>query len=148
MKRNTVVRSLIDVNILVALAIPEHPNHHRAHRWFQHEPNRKWATCPQTQAGFLRAGSILLGATPAALQLLHQTLIENGNNPNHEFWPDSIDLRDATEIFRASIHNPNQITSLQLLLLAHHHHAQLVTMDKGILELARGTRYANSVHFI
>ncbi len=49
---------------------------------------------------------------------------------------------------RSRVIGPNQITDLQLLILAHKHHGQLATLDKGIRELARGTRYANSLHVI
>lgn len=49
---------------------------------------------------------------------------------------------------RARILGPNQITNLQLLVLAHKHHGKLATLDNSILELARGTRYANSLHLI
>lgn len=49
---------------------------------------------------------------------------------------------------RDRILGANQITDVQLLLLAHKHHGQLATLDKGIRELAAGTRYANSVTVI
>jgi len=55
------------------------------------------------------------------------------------------DLRDASELVRTRLLGPNQITDLQLLLLAHKHRGQLATMDTGIRELAANTRYANSV---
>lgn len=139
------MRCLLDVNVLVALSIPQHTGHPRVIRWFKQEPGRKWATCPQTQAGFLRVGAVLLGSSRQSLQLLYAGLLHDCESPNHEFWPYSLDLRDATDIFKTRILGPNQITDLQLLLLAHKHHGQLVTLDAGIPELARGTRYANSV---
>jgi predicted nucleic acid-binding protein len=46
---------------------------------------------------------------------------------------------------RSRVLGPNQITDLQLLLLAHKHRGQLATLDTGIRELAAGTRYAGSL---
>jgi predicted nucleic acid-binding protein len=56
-----------------------------------------------------------------------------------------VDLRDLTDSLRARLTGHNQITDLQLLLLAHRHRGQLATFDTGLRELASGTRYANSL---
>lgn len=72
-------------------------------------------------------------------------LEHNSNHSNHEYWSTDIDLNQIEPSLKSRILGPNQITDLQLLLLAHRHHGQLVTLDKGIAELARGTRYANSL---
>lgn len=41
--------ALLDVNVLVALFDPAHPNHEDAHRWFGRNRKRGWATCPMTK---------------------------------------------------------------------------------------------------
>lgn len=56
-----------------------------------------------------------------------------------------IDLAELDPTLRPRIIGPNQIADLQLLLLAHKHRGQLVTLDKGLHELAHGTKYANSL---
>lgn len=46
------MRFLLDVNVQVALSFPESESHRAAQRWFSAQPDRLWATCPLTQAGF------------------------------------------------------------------------------------------------
>jgi hypothetical protein len=45
---------LLDVNILIALADPNHIHHGRARGWFLSEHREAWATCPLTENGFIR----------------------------------------------------------------------------------------------
>lgn len=144
-RKSTGVRCLLDVNILVALAIPEHADHPRVYRWFRREPDRKWATCAHTQAGFLRVGCLMLGNSRENLHLLYEGLIHDCQSPHHEFWSSGIDLTELDPALKSRLLGPNQIADLQLLLLAHKHRGQLVTLDKGLHELARGTKYANSL---
>jgi uncharacterized protein len=49
--------ALLDVNVLVALAWPNHIHHRAAHRWYAAHRAQGWATCPPTQAGFVRVSS-------------------------------------------------------------------------------------------
>lgn len=136
---------LPDVNVLVALAFPDHPSHRSAQNWFTKEPNRRWATCPLTQAGFLRVCYAQLGRTHAALSLALAGLEQNCSSPNHACWPVDIDLRDLTVPQRARLIGHNQLADMQLLMLAHRHAGQLVTFDTGLRGLAAGTRFANSL---
>lgn len=142
------MRSLLDANVLIAIGVPSHPAHRKVHDWMRREPDRKWATCALTQAAYLRQVCRYLGNTRDSFNRALAALTEDCNSPNHEFWFFEIDLRELATEMRSRIYGPNQITDLQLILLAHHHHGQLVTMDKGIVELARGTRYANTVHLL
>src|ERR1700756_5032429 len=48
---------LLDVNVLVALSWPEHEAFARSHRWFPRHAAAGWATCPITQARFVRVVS-------------------------------------------------------------------------------------------
>ena len=45
---------LPDVNVLVAIAWPEHTFHASAVAWFDAHADNGWATCPITELGFLR----------------------------------------------------------------------------------------------
>ena len=139
------MRCLLDVNVLVALVLPRHPFHPRVHNWFRQSQDRLWATCPLTQAGFLRIGTKFLGGSREDLQTAYTHLEHDCRGENHEFWPMDIDLAELDPALRPRILGPNQIADLQLLLLAHKHRGQLVTLDKGLHELARGTKYANSL---
>ena len=45
---------LLDVNVLVALVRPKHEKHEIVMRWFRASGGKHWATCPFTEAGFVR----------------------------------------------------------------------------------------------
>ena len=139
------MRFLLDVNILVGLAFPLHSSHPAAHSWFRREPDRLWATCPLTQAGFLRAASRALGGSRDAVRKALAGLERDCRSPGHEYWPLDVDLRDLHDSQRSRLIGPNQIADMQLLLLAHRNRGQLATFDTGLRELASGTRYASSL---
>ena len=49
--------ALLDINVLVALAWPNHEHHDISHRWFAAHAAAGWATCPLIQCGFVRISS-------------------------------------------------------------------------------------------
>ena len=63
----------------------------------------------------------------------------------HEYWSTDVDMRSLSDSQRSRVTGPNQITDLQLLMLAHRRRGQLATFDAGISELAAGVRYAGSL---
>ena len=130
------MRSLLDVNVLVALAFPNQASHRAAHEWLAAQPDRQWATCPLTQAGFLRLATRILGGTREALQSAFLALDQNCQAPGHQFWSTPVDLRALDFRLRSRLTGPGQITDLQLLLAARHHRGQLVTFDAGLRVLA------------
>ncbi|MGI9022281.1 MAG: type II toxin-antitoxin system VapC family toxin, partial [Acidimicrobiales bacterium] len=48
---------LLDVNVLIALAWPNHVHHDRARSWFSGPGSSGWATRPLPQHGFVRVSS-------------------------------------------------------------------------------------------
>ena len=52
---------LLDVNVLVALLVPEHQHHDAAIEWFAAEANQGWATCAVTELGVIRVCALLPG---------------------------------------------------------------------------------------
>ena len=127
------------------MAVPAHPFHQKAHTWFRRDPDRLWATCALTQGGFLRVASRYLGGTSEALQHAFVSLERDCQSPNHEFWITEMDLRELSDAQRARLTGPNQVTDMQLLMIAHRNRGQLATLDMGIKELAMGTPFANSL---
>ena len=96
---------LLDSNVLIALAWPEHQFHDRVGRWFARHSRAGWATCPFTQAAFIRILSnpafSANALTPVnALQVLESNL----QLPSHHFWPDAISLGEAAEIQERTTH--------------------------------------------
>jgi toxin-antitoxin system PIN domain toxin len=49
--------ALLDINVLLALAWPNHQHHPHAQAWFDSNAHVGWATCAMTQLGFIRLSS-------------------------------------------------------------------------------------------
>lgn len=49
--------ALLDTNVLLALAWPNHQHHAEAHKWFSTHEGKPWGTCALTQLGFIRLSS-------------------------------------------------------------------------------------------
>ena len=125
--------ALLDVNVLVALHDPTHPNHEDAHRWFGRNRKRGWATCPVTVNGCVRVLSNpaypTVAATPAEAASRLRVLCAD---PGHEFWSDSVPLLDESLFRLQAITGHRQITDIYLLGLAVKHGGRLATFDRSI----------------
>ena len=129
-------RYLLDTNLLIALAWPQHIHHAQAHAWFGATGNQAWATCPITQLGFVRISSnpkiISHAANPRqAVAMLERVLAV----PGHEFWPDDIAPTTAVPFTSLALVGHRQVTDAYLLALAQHHGGKLATFDNGIPDL-------------
>lgn len=127
---------LLDVNALIALMWPAHEDHSTVQQWFHAISPRGWATCPFTQAGFIRIVSNPAfspdAVTPGeALNILQSNLSIKG----HRFWAEAISCGDAVQPFREQIVGHRQVTDAYLLGLAKHHKGVLATLDRAILAL-------------
>ena len=119
---------LLDINILIALADPDHEHHDKAESFFLANHHRGWATCPITENGFVRiiSHSSYPGgpsSTDAACAILKQLCANEG----HRFWPDDLSLRSSPAL-PVSKH----LTDHYLLSLAMHRQGKLVTLDRHI----------------
>lgn len=128
--------ALLDVNLLVALAWPNHIHHARAHAWFGRRRSEGWATCPLTQSGFVRVSSnrrvIPEAKTPGeALVVLRRIL----DRPHHQFWHDDVSLARSPEVGVDRIVGYRQVTDAHLLALAIRRGGTLATFDRGIADL-------------
>jgi toxin-antitoxin system PIN domain toxin len=133
------MRTLLDVNVLIALFDPDHVHHARAWQWFAVEGRRGWATCPLTQNGCLRVMTQPGYPNPVAFPMMLERLRKAVAAPEHAFWPDDTSLLDAKRFVAARIHGPRQITDLYLLGLAMAHGGRLATFDERIpLSAVRG----------
>lgn len=124
---------LLDANVLIALAWPEHEFHNKVGRWFLRHSIGGWATCPFTQAAFVRIlcnpAFSANALTPAnALRVLET----NVSLPDHHFWPDSISVVDSLKKLERRFTGHRQVTDAYLVNLAVHHRAKFATLDKGI----------------
>lgn len=140
---------LLDVNVLVALAWPNHVHHEAAHRWFAAESERSWATCPLTQSGFVRVSSNPAttpeARTPAeAIELLERIV----SRPGHVFWKDDVALATDRSIPRQRLLGHRQVTDAHLVRLAIRRRGRLATFDRGVLEVVPDGAPARTVELL
>jgi uncharacterized protein len=119
--------ALLDTNVLLALAWPNHQHHAAAHHWFTAHAKKGWATCAFTQLGFIR-----LSANPAytadavsprdAAALLNQwTQLKS-----HRFWTSPAANNPA--IYDRAIGH-QQVNDAWLVEVARRNGGRLVTLD-------------------
>jgi|SRR6185437_2174558 len=127
---------LLDVNVLVALFWEGHNDHTATLQWFKENEKRGWATCPITQAAFVRLVSSPSFSTEAVSPVEAITLLgEALDRSTHEFWPDDLNFAEAAAYLKPDISGHKQVTDVYLLGLAIHHHAKLATYDKPLASL-------------
>lgn len=128
------MRSLLDVNFIIALLDPDHAFHERGHAWWFANMKRGWASCPLTENGVVRVMSNpkYSGKMQFTPTDLIGRLRKFAGQTDHEFWPDDISVRSEKLFVSARIHSSRQITDLYLLALAVEHAGRLVTFDRGI----------------
>jgi predicted nucleic acid-binding protein len=59
-------------------------------------------------------------------------LAQFAEGSDHEFWPDTLTLRNAEIFATERIHGSRHLTDLYLLAMAARHGGRLVTFDQGI----------------
>ncbi len=126
------MRSLLDVNVLIALLDADHASHAHAREWFNRSARGGWASCPLTQNGCVRIMSHPRYPSPVSVRDGIERLREATASSHHAFWPDDVTLLDERVADAARIHGPRQLTDLYLLALAVRHAGRLVTFDRAI----------------
>ena len=125
-------RALLDVNVVIALVDDGHVHHQIAHDWFSDHHAAGWATCPLTENGFLRILTNPRGPVEADRATVFASLNTLCASEHHQFWPDSVSLRDDT-LFDPQVHvSYLQIGDVYLLGLAVRMGGTLATFDAGI----------------
>lgn len=124
---------LLDVNVLIALVDPAHVGHDAAHRWFEEEGHRAWATCPLTENGVIRiVGHARYPGTPGSPAAIAPIVAQLRTLPGHVFWPDDISLVGTELVDAAQILTSAQVTDSYLLALAVAHGGRLATFDRRL----------------
>ncbi len=140
------VTALLDVNVLIALAWPNHQHHKEVKKWFNGPDRKSWATCPITQNGFIRISSnpkiiesavTVLGAMDFLMQLTA--------HPEHHFLQDSLDFSLITPRPDSLLQGYRQVTDAYLVCLAARSESVLVTLDRHIINAVKGTGFEDSV---
>ena len=127
---------LLDVNVLIALLWPAHEGHQRAQSWFGQNAAAGWATCPFTQAAFVRIVSNPAFSRDAVTPKEAVNLLAaNVRHKSHQFWGDEIDFVTAVWPSVGRLRGHQQVTDAYLLGLARHKKGKLGTMDRAAAEL-------------
>lgn len=128
--------ALLDVNVLVALAWPNHVHHVAARAWFGQRRHDGWATCPVTEAGFVRVSCnpavVPHSVSPLDAIAVLERLTQLGS---HTFWPLDQSILNLPRSISARLQGYRQITDALLLALAMRQTGQLATLDAGLQTL-------------
>jgi toxin-antitoxin system PIN domain toxin len=127
---------LLDTNVLIALLWPSHAQHTRAVRWFTRHRSNGWATCPFTQAGFVRIVSNPAFSRDAVTPRdAVGVLAANTASKDHAFWPDELPLAEAIAFAGSKLLGHQQVTDAYLLGLVLRRGGRLATLDERITAL-------------
>ena len=131
---------LLDVNVLLAIAWPNHQFHAAAMQRLEANHSR-WATCALTQLGFIRLSSnpavVTAARSPAEATALLAVLVSDDRHKYLESLPSPVES-ETRPIFDKLL-GPGQVTDAYLLGLARRHKAILLTFDARLKVLARSS---------
>ena len=125
---------LLDINVLLALAWPQHIHHDRVKRWVLGQTKHgklSIATCPITQLGFLRISMNIKGyaADFESARSLLSALVHHQDFA-HSFWMDDFSILSGR--LKGNL-GSNQLTDAYLAALAEHRAGgKLATLDDGV----------------
>lgn len=124
---------LLDTNLLIALLWPSHERHELAVKWFTRHRGKGWATCPFTQAGFVRIVSNPAFSRDAVQprEAIH-VLSANTTAKDHKFWTDDLSLAEAVAFSGVRLVGHQQVTDAYLLGMAIRQGGVLATLDRQI----------------
>ena len=128
---------LLDANVLIALAWPQHVHHASAHKWFSKEGKRAWATCAITQLAFVRVSSNPAIIPDAVSPREACNVLEKITKlPGHRFWADTAEVCSLGELKNVALVGYRQVTDAYLIGLARLHKGQIATLDRAMPALA------------
>ncbi len=118
---------LLDTNVLLALAWPNHQHHAKAHEWFAAQAKRGWATCAFTQLGFVRLSSNPAYSREAVSPQEAAALLRQWTRHKaHHFW--SSPAADMPAIYHRALGH-QQVNDAWLVEVARKNKGRLITLD-------------------
>jgi uncharacterized protein len=118
---------LLDTNVLLALAWPNHQHHAKAHAWFAAHAKRGWATCAFTQLGFVRLSSNPAYSRDAVSPQDAAALLQQWTrHKTHRFW--NSPAADSPPIYLRALGH-QQVNDAWLVEVARKNKGKLVTLD-------------------
>ena len=116
---------LLDGNVLIALAIKNHPHRERCLRWFA--GIHSFATCPTTEGTLLRIH--IQVAEDTSTSAAWRTLDTFRSHPRHVFWQENFSY---AELPHTRLTEHRQITDAWLAELARRKGGKLATLDTAL----------------
>jgi toxin-antitoxin system PIN domain toxin len=127
---------LLDTNLLIALLWPSHERHDMAVKWFSRQRSKGWATCPLTEAGFVRIVSNPAFSRDAVQPREAIAVLEaNTGAGDHAYWADELPVAGAVAFAGMRLMGHQQVTDAYLLGLALHRGGKLATLDHSLVAL-------------
>ena len=127
---------LLDVNVLVALIIPEHEHHNTALNWYTTEAvDHGWSTCAVTELGVICVCAQLRGGSWPPERTADQLVLLTADGRNHIFWPDAVSPAVMPEVRAAK--TGKQLTDRYLLGLARRNGGRVITFDRALGDRGR-----------
>lgn len=126
------MRSLLDVNVVLALLDADHVDHRLARAFLADHAEDGWASCPITENGFVRIISQPRYPSPIPVTGAIERLAEATRTPSHAFWPDDVTVLDPDTIDHSRVMGPRQVTDAYLLALAVNRGGRFVTLDTSV----------------
>lgn len=126
---------LLDANVLIALAWPNHTEHERVQEWFARERGKGWATCVVTQLAFIRVSCNPTLPHRVSPSVAQRYLGEITSLPDHSFWAEPMQGY-AHAAFARTLPNPSNVsvTDAYLATLAVIHAGKLATLDEQLAQ--------------
>lgn len=129
--------SLLDVNMLVALLVPEHEHHARAVDGFAADAVMHGrATCAVTELGVIRVCAQLPGGAWPPDTTAGALLVLTSSSPRYVWWPDAVPPVLLREV--RSANTGKQVTDRYLLGLARRNGGQVATFDRALAAFGGG----------
>jgi uncharacterized protein len=123
---------LLDVNVLLALAWPNHQHHQVATRWFERVRRKGWATCAITELGFVRISSNPSFTEEAKSPLEASQLLQKlCQVTKHRFLSCESPPSELLAAWRQTLGH-RQTTDVYLAVIASNHGMKLATFDRPI----------------
>ena len=122
--------ALLDTNVLLALAWPNHQFYAAAHGWFHDHARTGWATCAATELSFVRLSSNPVYTEGAVLPSEAADLLKRMCAlAGHRFWKSPAARKP--EIYRRAIGH-KQVMDAWLVEAARENEGKLVTFDRRL----------------
>ncbi|MCV7193558.1 TA system VapC family ribonuclease toxin [Mycolicibacterium brumae] len=119
--------TLLDSNVLIALAVAEHVHHDAASEWLG-SSTEHFSTCPITQGSLMRF-LLRAGHTAATAR---SVIAGFERDRRHVFWPDDLGF---SAVRLDGVIGHRQVTDAYLAELARCHSGRLATLDAGLASL-------------